>query len=152
MSGERVRVKKSGESGTVVYIQDGKFVVQFFDGQAPYRLSFSKEELEFLPAYDARKAFEKKLTEQIEETAKPFTDGSERKLINPKKDEKDALLKRRGRDMNPIRYTVHCSETPELDSLEGFRAFCCVTSVLPISTILDSQLLPRAPSDSLENR
>jgi uncharacterized protein YodC (DUF2158 family) len=89
MNGQKVRVKKGGKSGTVVSNKDGKFEVQFFDGQAPYRLSFSEEELEFLPAYDARRAFEKQFTENMDEISKPFTGSSEKLTINPKSDKKD---------------------------------------------------------------
>ena len=90
MTKTQVKVKKSGQSGTLLERNGDKCVVQFFNG-SPYTNELSANELDFLPAptvAELNQKFTNKFTKTMDEKSKPLTDNSEKVKVTPKKDGK----------------------------------------------------------------
>ncbi|HET9803665.1 MAG TPA: hypothetical protein VFP96_10535 [Candidatus Acidoferrum sp.] len=87
---QRVRVKRTGQHGVVVSHDGGRYEVQFVDGQIPYRIWFSAEDLEFLEtpsASETNESFGKHFREKMDEASSGMTSGSEQQKVRrvPKK-------------------------------------------------------------------
>lgn len=85
---KRVKVKKSGQSGTLLEDKGDTCVVQFFNSH-PYTAELPTSELEFPPDItnaELNQKFKKKFTATMDKKSKPLTEGSKKVKVTPKKD------------------------------------------------------------------